>query len=307
MLKSAVAAAEEIENEGDWTKSIGAWLKVAKDYPEAEISRLRLELLIDGWRKQRGSLSDGDIALLRAPLIEAAEHDVIGAMMLLGEALRHSEPATSFKWFSAAADKGHAEAITQVGLMLSNGRGTERSLEKAAAAFETAADKGDAAAKTALADCYLTAKGVAKDEKRGVELLKEAVEAGNVRAMNLLGLCYQRGIGVKENLAEAVELFARAADLSYGPAIGNLGVIYMNGQGVPKNAKKAAELFQTGAKAGDGYCMYFYAMCLETGDGVPKNKLEAPVWFKRAAEADVPQAVGWCRKNGIEFKPKGNP
>ncbi len=306
MLKSAVAAAEETENEGDWSKSVGAWLQIAKDHPESEIGRVRLELLIDGWRKQRGSLAEADIALLREPLIEAAEHDVLAAMMLLGETLRASDPATSFRWFSAAAEKGNAAAMTEVGLMLSNGRGTERNLEKAVTLFQAAAEKGDAAAKMALANCYLSAKGVAKNEKRAVELLQEAADEGNVRAMNRLGTCYHHGTGVRKNIAKAVELFARAADLGYGESIGNLGVIYILGDGVPKNAKKAVELFEEGAKAGDGYCMYLFAVCLETGDGVPANRPEAEGWYRQAAEADHPKAVEWCRKNGVQFKPKGS-
>jgi hypothetical protein len=46
MLKTTVASAEVIEEGADWKRAIEAWLKVASQYPESEIGRVRLELLI---------------------------------------------------------------------------------------------------------------------------------------------------------------------------------------------------------------------------------------------------------------------
>jgi len=47
LLKSAVVAAQDDEEKGDWGKSLTAWLKVAKDYPEFAVGKNHLETLLN--------------------------------------------------------------------------------------------------------------------------------------------------------------------------------------------------------------------------------------------------------------------
>jgi serine/threonine protein kinase/TPR repeat protein len=303
-LKAAVANAERVEKGGDWPASINAWIEVVKAFPDYEVGKVRLEELIERMRKAYAMLSEQQAAELRGPLTDAAELEIFAAMMFLGESLRDSDPTAAFRWLSSAAEKGHASALTQAGLMLANGAGTTRNLEKAAEFFLRAAEKGDVAAQAYLAECYLYGKGVPKDEKRAVALLEEAAGKENVRAMSRLGTCYHQGVAVKQDFAEALSLFTRASDLGYHEATGNLGVLYMNGEGVPRNPKKAVELFRRGAEGNDPYSMVLYARCLEEGLGLEKNLLQAQRWYKKGAEAGHPRAVEWCRKNGIAFTPK---
>ncbi len=306
-LKSEVIAAESLEEKGDWDKSLAAWLQVAKNFPESGVGRNHLETLLDHLRARPSPITAKEFLGMRMLITEAAQLDVLSAMMLLGENLRETEPAAAFNWYSAATAKGYAPAMTQLGLMLSNGSGTGTpDLVRAVQCFQAAADQGDAAGKAALGECYLSGRGVpAKDEMRALELFREASDAGDIRAMNRLGDCYAHGIGGREDFAEAFRLFTKAADRGYLEALGNLGVLYINGEGVPApNPKKGAELFEKGARGGNAFCMRFYAQCLENGIGVGKNQLQATNWYRKAADAGDRRAIDWCRKNIPTFTPK---
>ncbi len=299
LLKAAVADAEKYESASDWAKCIPAYLRIAKDFPEFEIGKVRLELLLAKLRAAPDKIDPARLNSLQNELAEAAQLDVISAMMILGEQLRKKNPAESFRWFSKAADAGHAPALTQVGLMYSNGAGVDKDLAKAVDSFQKAGEKGDAVGKTCLAECYLYGRGTAKNEKRAIELLQEAIAGNDPRAMNLLGTCYHQGLGTTKNFEEALRLFTQAKDLHFYDALGNLGVLYMNGDGVREDAPKAVELFEQGSRNGSASCMYLYARCLESGNGVPLNRASAESWYKKSAEAGNPRALDWCRKNGV--------
>lgn len=301
LLQTATANAEKVEEQGDSTKSIDAWTDVARSFPESEIGKLRLEIILNALRARASEYAGPQLTKLDEQLREAARLEVVSAMMMLGDLWREKQPEESFKWFSAAAAKGVPAAATQVGLMLSNGMGTERNLTKAVGYFQSAADAGDAAAKAALGECLLYGKGVTKDVPRAIELLEQAASRSNVRALSRLGTCYHQGLGVKQDFSEAQRLFKKAADLGSSEALGNLGVLYMNGDGVTKSAQKAVEYFQRGAEANDGYCMYLYARCFDTGTGVTPNPSTAKLWYRKAAAAGVIRAIEWCKENKADY------
>jgi TPR repeat protein len=301
LLKLATANAEKIEEAGDTTTTIDTWTDVARNFPESEIGKLRLEIILNALRPRAGEFAGAALTKLDEQLREAARLEVVSAMMMLGDLWREKQPEESFKWFSAAATKGVPAAATQVGLMLSNGMGTERNLAKAVEYFQTAADKGDAAAKAALGECLLYGKGIEKDVPRAIDLFEQAASRSNPRALNRLGTCYHQGLGVTQDYEEARRLFKKAADLGSNEALGNLGVLYINGDGVPKSAQKAVEYFQRGAEANDGYCMYLYARCFESGTSVTPNPETAKLWYRKAAAAGALRAIEWCKKNGVQF------
>ncbi len=316
MLKAAINKAQEYEDKGDWDQSLNVWLHVAKEYPEFPVGKTHLETLLEPLRKRPNPLSPEEFQKMRPMIAEAAQLNVLAAMMLLADNIREQEPQSAFDWYTSAAGKGYAPAMTQLGLMYSNTTipGTP-DLAKAVEFLTAAAEKGDTAGKAALGDCYILGKGVpAKDEKRGLELYREAAAEGDVRAMNRLGdVLHTLGAeAVKNNqngqayFAEAFQHFTKASDLGSLDALGNLGVLYLNGEGVPSpDPKKAATLFEKGARAGNSFCMWLYARCVENGIGVGKNLLQAQGWYRKAAEAGDRRAADWCRKNSVPFTPKG--
>jgi serine/threonine protein kinase/TPR repeat protein len=299
-LKAAVTSAEAYEEKGDWDNSLTVWLKVAREYPESPVGKLRLETLMDRLRQRPSPISAQEFHDLRPVITEAAQLDVLSGMMLLADNVRKTEPATAFNWYSAATAKGYPPAMTQLGLMLSNGAGTTApDMEKAVQCFRSAAEKGDAAGKFALGECYLKGKGVAEDKAQGVELLRESAEAGNVFAMNLLANCYTKGDGVKADYEEAYRLFTKASERGHLDALGNLSVLYMSGQGVARDLKKAAALAEKGARADNPFCMFLYANYLENGTGIGQSILQSQNWYRKAAQAGERRAIEWCRKNNV--------
>jgi TPR repeat protein len=314
LVQAAVKKAQEFEEKGDWDQSVKAWLQVAKDYPEFAVGRNHLETLLNKFRERPSPISPQEFREMRTLITEAAQLDVLSGMMLLADNTREQEPVTAFNWYSTAAKKEHAPALTQLGLMFSNNTvpGTP-DLPKAVECFKLAAEKGDFAAKAALGDCYLSGKGIVEDKNRALELYREAAGGGDVRAMNRLGdILYKMGAeAVKKNLSpeafytEAFQLFTKASDRGSLDALGNLGVLYLNGEGATADPRKAASLFEKGAKGENPFCMYLYARCLEHGIGIKENLIQAQNMYRKAAEAGDRRAADWCRKNSVLFTPKG--
>ncbi|MGV3531475.1 MAG: protein kinase domain-containing protein [Chthoniobacteraceae bacterium] len=303
-VRAAVASAQVLENDGNWPRAIAGWLRVIKQFPETDSGKVRLEMLLAKIKKraEAQTLSDEEFQGLLPGVQEAATLGLMAAQTLLGEMLRDRSPVESFNWFSAAAAQGSADALNQLGLMLSNGKGTAPDLQKALACFQEAADMGDAAGQLSLGECYLYGKGVEKDGEKAIELLTEAAKS-NLQAMNLLGMCYHRGMGTGKNFTEAHSLFMRAADENFGPAIANLGVLYNNGDGVERDPVRAVEYFQRGAQLNDPASMYFLGLCYESGNGMPRpNVLEAQKYFKKAAEAGHEEAKALCDKRKIKYE-----
>lgn len=276
--------------------------QAATDFPDAAWPKQKMEMIAALLRSNAFVMTPTKLRPLRPALESAAAMDVVSAQMLLGEELRESEPATALKWFRAAAQNGQTEAMTQTGLMLSNGKGVSAPdpalavewLQKAAAA-------GDMDATTALAECLIRGKGIAPDPKRAASLLNVAVAFDQPRAFNLLGDLYLKGSGVPQNLDEAARFFSRGAELGDGDSMAKLGLLYLNGQGVKKDPQKAAEIWKTGAERGFPSCMFNFAQLLSSGTGVRLDAGAAQKWFVSAARAGNALAIEWCRENKVEF------
>jgi serine/threonine protein kinase/TPR repeat protein len=307
LLQAAVKSATALEEDGEWEKSLRAWLSVAKEYPEYPVGKNHLETLLDHLRQRPSPMSPQEFKDMRVMITEAAQFDILSAMMLLADNIRAQEPVTAFNWYSAAAEKDFAPALTQLGLMLSNKTvpGTP-DLEKAAKCFQAAADKGDAAGNAALGDCYYLGQGVPERSiERAIHYYREAISHGDLRAMNRLGDVLYKDVGGEDNCVEAFHLFTKASERGSLEALGNLGVLYLKGAGVPSvDQRKAAGLFEKGARGGNGFCMRLYAQCYEDGIGIGKNLLQAQNWYRKAAEAGDRKAADWCRENGVSFTPK---
>ena len=301
LLKASLAEGDRFEANSQWPEALTSYLTTMREYPENEAGRVRIELMLGRLIMMPKGLSPEAYAAMKEGLTEAAERDIVQAMALMADSLRERDRVASFNWMSAAAARGHVDAITHLGLMLSNGHGCTIDLPKAVACFEDASEKGDPAAKAALGECYLGGKGVAKDEKRAVDLLREASALGNARGTNRLGFCYHNGIGVERDFKLAFQLFTEAAKTELPEAYSNLGVLYMLGEGARKDEAKGVEYFQKAATAGDAHGMFLLAQCLSDGTGLAKNRLQAGNWYKKSAEAGHKRAQEWCIANGVPF------
>jgi TPR repeat protein len=301
MLKAAVASAGELEDKGDWPKSLEAWLKVAKDFPESPVGKNHLETMLNHLRDRPSPITVEEFQGMRAQILESAQLNILSAMLLIGDSLRTAEPETAAHWFSAAAEKGDPTGMVQYGLMLKKGQGVAQDMGKAFSMFQAATEKGDISGKYELASCYLNGQGVAVDAARAVQMLREVADTGSDRAMDLLGFCYDHALGVPKDVKMAVDFYRKASEKGNLEATGNLGIHYLKGEGVPLNKPRAAELFEKGAKGGSPVCMWLYASALESGYGILKNPMLATTYYKKAAAAGIRQAIDWCNENKIQY------
>ncbi len=310
-LRAAIERADATEREGDPEKSIAAWLAVAREFPESDAPNKRLDFAIDPLRKRPDLRKPEIFDALKPQLIEAAQRDVLSAVLLLAEAMRERDLRESFAWYSYAAARGRSEAYLQLGLILSNGIDGARDLEKAVYYFKLAADGNDPDAKAALAECYLLGKGAAIDNQQGLRWLNEAVEQGSLRAMNRLATGYDNGLhGLPKNPEEAARLWTKVAETQdrggqrrqpIGEANRNLALLYANGRGTKRDDAHAVELLKEGMKLGDADSMFILGNFQIDGiGGLTKSTSQGHALIKDAAKAGSRRAQDWCRANGID-------
>ena len=313
LSRDSLAAAEKYEADQDWPRAIMAYVQLQKDFPQSDVGRVRLELLLSKMQSEEATFAENNFAVMREPLTAAAQLNVVSAMEILGDVLRKRDPKASFDWLCTAAAAGRAHAMSEVGLRYSNGAGVERDFVKAAQWFTQAREAGDGSAGTLLAECYLFGKGVNKNESKAIGLLQEAAAAKDPRAMDQLGNCYHKGIGVAQDDAAAFRQYRSAAQLNYLDSVGNLGVLYLTsdqtdlGKNEAARTQKAVSLFRDGAKQNNAFCMFLYARCFEVGTGVDANPTVASDWYRRAAEAGNRPALDWCRQHNVTLSTEQTP
>ena len=313
LIKKAAAEGKALESAQKWPEAVAKYVQIQKEFPESQVGETHLKLLLNQLESGTTGIDDKTFDEMRIPITEAAKLDVAPAMEILGSRLRKADPIASFKWLYAAAERGRAGAMREVGLRYSNGAGVDRDLVKAAQWFDRARQEGDVSSKALLGECYLFGKGVAKNEARGAALLKDAAGANDAHAMDLLAHCYHKGIGVPHDDKEAQRLFTQAAKLGYGDSFGNLGVLYLTSADTElgKNEKarkdRAVSLFREGVKQNNPFCLFLYAQCLESGTGVTVDLKEAESFYRRAAEAGNAAARNWCHEHKVALSTEEEP
>jgi len=309
-LRAAIERADAIEKQGDPEKAIAAWLAVARDFPESDAPSKRLDFVIDPLRKRSDLRKPEIFDPLKPLLVEAAQRDVLSAVLLLAEAARERNLRESFAWYSYAAARGRSEAYLEMGLILSNGVGGEREPEKAVHYFKLAAENNDPDAKAALAECYLLGKGAPIDYQQGLRWLNEAVEQGSLRAMNRLATGYDNGIyGLPKNADEAARLWTKVAETAdrggqrrqpIAEANRNLALLYYAGRGAKRDEARAVALLKEGKRLGDVDSTFILGCFqIEGIGGLPKSASQGRALIKEAAKAGSRRAQEWCSKNGI--------
>ncbi|MDX2081654.1 MAG: tetratricopeptide repeat protein [Terrimicrobiaceae bacterium] len=301
-LSAQLARIDSRLGDDDLPAALSLALAANSEFPGRPEPIQRMEMIAALARSNAYAMTPSRFQALRPLLEKAAARDVVSAQVLLGEQLRSREPSEALRWFRAAAENGQTEAMTQTGLMLSNGLGvTKPDLRAAVEWFERATAAGDTDAMVALAECLIHGKGTEKNPKRAVALLQPAVAFNHPLAFNLLGDLYARGLGVPRDDAEAFRLFERGAALGSGDAMANVGVFYLHGRSVPKDPARALKIWREGSERGFAACMVNLAKAELAGTGTPRDPESARSWFISAARAGNAEAIAWCRENNTSF------
>ena len=134
--------------------------------------------------------------------------------------------------FERAAAQGSADGRCLLGLCFEKGEGRPQSWENAIFLYKQAADENFAPAQCNLGWCYEFGKGVPMDKKAAAYWYGEAALKKDPRGQCCLAVCYLNGIGVGQDTARAVQLYELSAATGYPPARYALGELHRAGRGV---------------------------------------------------------------------------
>ena len=121
-----------------------------------------------------------------------------------------------------SVSKTDAERKYELGMMYSNGLGTDKDDKKAFFWFYQAAQQGNVDAQLRLGMIYILGSGIPKDDKKAFEWINKAAEQNNADAQYFLGSMYQSGEGVAKNKRKALEWFNKSAQQGNEKAIEEL-------------------------------------------------------------------------------------
>ena len=170
-------------------------------------------------------------------------------------AYRRGDYAEALKIFRALADRGHAGAHNQIGLMYVRGRGVPQDYAEGVKWFREAAARGSRIGLYNLGFSYYRGHGVAKDSIEAEKWTRMAAERGYAKAQYLLGYMYYYGEGITKNNMAAVSWLRRAALQGYVRAYRQLGRIFNNQDSEPQDYVQA---------------FVWYTLALESGQKFPR-------------------------------------
>ena len=182
-----------------------------------------------------------DVEKGRMWLDRAAEKGSLEAQMLLGSAYLSGiklpkDPQLASKYLLQAAQQqravgsqraSQAQAQYWVAILYEQGRGLEKSHDKAIQFLQEAAGNGNFNAQFDLAALYNDGTGgLTVDKARACELFESAADQGHVKAMHNAAYCYQSGIGRNKDENKAIAYYTRAAEAGSVSSERNLGILF---------------------------------------------------------------------------------
>lgn len=176
----------------------------------------------------------------------AADHDMPGYQMIVGEYLEDIDPDKAEEYYKHALRLHDMAAYYSLGRLHSfHGKGT-KDLQKAKYYFEMGleANPESAGCNNRLGEIYFYGgDGIEVDYHKAVEYFLKASQNGNHGACAMLGTCYLKGLGTEVDYAKAKKELERLSPPNPLLAIG-LGEIYAYGLGVPADIEKGIRLWQ---------------------------------------------------------------
>jgi hypothetical protein len=174
---------------------------------------------------------------------------VRGRIRLSGEGAER-DYAGALELFLAAAERGHAGALRNLGHMYENGLGVPALPGEAAKWYSLGAGHGDVRAMAAFGYLLFTGVGVPQNTETGMRWLRMAGEEGDIDAQLLLGVIYDAGWSVAEDDAEALKWYALAADRGDHLARFMKACMHALGESVPADLVNAARDYRMAAAYG---------------------------------------------------------
>ena len=209
---------------------------------------------------------------------------------------------TALYWLKKAAKQNHATALFELGLwyFYEEEGGPKQDYKKAFELFTKAAEQGDFRAWIEKGYCYYDGKGTDKSYDKAIDCWLNALEFGwlpsqevwdmisehaNAPTSYLIGENYYKGKGFyKQDFAQALKWFRRAAEQGMAEAQYSLGDCYYYANGVKQDYKEAAKWYLMAAEQGNADAQNALGHCYAQANGVPYDMNEAEKWWQMAAD-----------------------
>jgi len=247
------------------------------------------------------------------------EADFMIGKLLLDKNAGPINPMKAVFWLKRAADNGHLESQTELGLMYLKGDVIEKDLQVASSwLLEATQNKGLASSEEGDAK----KKGAKKKDKKKKkkkskkELQKEYEENFNkgLRAYGrkdyekaimhlyplalkddddaqlVLGDIYMREEGVYKDVKKGLDWYKRAIALGNIKATRTLGQMHLSGNYVKQDSKKGVALFLKAARLGDVASQLALGNYYITSKKTDYNPSKAAYWYAKAAKKKDPDA-----------------
>ena len=200
------------------------------------------------------------------------------------------------------AERGHAEAQYNLGLMYNTGRGVPRDDVQAAHWYRMAADQGVAPAQHNVGVMFAKGQGIPQDDIQAARWFRTAADQGLVEAQAALGLAYAEGSGVPQDDVQAMHWYRMAADQGAAEAQFALGLMYLNVRYVKhvegvlhvgvrrmkselptEDVVEAARWFHMAAHQGYVEAQAILGFLYAEGQVIPQDDAQAYAWLNIAA------------------------
>ena len=205
------------------------------------------------------------------------------------------------RWYTLAAQQGHAEAQFNLGIMFENDQYVGKDLVEAERWYRIAAGNGHDGAQNNLGNMLFDGRGVAKNIEEAAHWYFMAAERGNVASQNMYADLLWNGIGIDEDKGKALHYYRLAAEQGNRNSLFRLGVMFEDGTEADDKTE-AVRLYRFAAEKGHADAQFRLGNMLLNGIGVASNTSEALEWYRRAAEQKHAQAqsrLGYNYEHGI--------
>ena len=161
-----------------------------------------------------------------------------------GEFVAKNETAAAY-WYHRAAEKNHAGALNNLGVIYSNSKLGYFDKNKSTDFFRRSAEFDSKVGMFNFGNCLVSGDGVRKNVRRGIKMLEESAMAGYGNAMSTLADMYYSGKVVEEDYSAAKFWYERACDSEVAAGFFGLGHLYGFGLGVEMDLAKALSYFES--------------------------------------------------------------
>lgn len=236
-------------------------------------------------------------------------------MELEGE---RKNPHKAEYWLQRAAENGHQEAQTALGLMYFNGDGIEKDLVLASKWLlkASAKEKSEDSPIAPVVENTQKKKKISpfnlgmiayqkKDYITAIMLWHPLALEGNPEAQLMLGNLYMREAGIYKDPSKGLSWYQKAVSQGDIKTSRSLGLMYLYGDDIKKNTSQAIDLLLKAARLGDAQAQFELGNIYLEGKIIGANTPKAAYWYEQAANnnhKDAQYAIATMYFNGNGIK-----